>query len=385
MTIKRGMYHLIGGLILLVLMSGCTGESGGKGLLFKGRKPPAQGPPEGNSGRAPSMVSEKVPVVVQTVEPESLTRSVEVTGVLEGVTDIVMKSQVAGTVIEVYKQLGDWIDAGEEIGRIDNVDYAVQLKQAEANLLSAEASFKSIEMQMRATETLYREKSVSENEYVTAQSNLQKAQAARDGAEAALELAEKNYNNSRFLAPVSGYIVDLQLKVGETVTTGSPVCSIVDTRNLIVNTGVGESDIVYLKRGQKVKLRYRDGVERTGEIIGLGIKKSEDTANYPVKIELSNSDRLLFPGMIVRCSITTKTWKDVLSVSQNSIVTEYDTSYLFVVDEEGKAHRQQVVVGNRIGDNVVIEQGLQPGAVVVTNGIENLSEGTPVEIRVSIN
>jgi len=377
---RRGIYLLIGGLVLLLLLSGCTG-SGGKGLPFKKRKPPAQEPSEGYGGRALPGASEKVPVVVKRVTPGSLTRYVEVTGVLEGVTDIVMRSQVSGTVINVYKNLGDWIDAGEEIGRIDNVDYEVQLKQAKANVLSAEASFKALELQMQATETLYKEKSVSENEYMTAESNLQKAQAALDGAEAALELAKKDYNNSRFLAPVSGYIADLQLEVGETVTTGAAVCSIVNTKSLMVNTGVGESDIVYLGRGQKVVVRYGDTLERTGKIVGIGIKKSENTANYPVKIELPNPDRLLFPGMIVQCGIATKTWENVLYVSQNNVVKEYDTSYLFVVDDEGRAHRQRVVLGDRIGGDVIISEGLQPGAAVVTDGIENLSEGSAVEIR----
>jgi len=368
---KRGKYLLYSGLVLLFLVIGCTG-SGSKGLPFKKRKPPIQGPSGDYGGRDLPDASEKVPVIVKLVSPGSLTRYVQVTGILEGATDIVMRSQVSGTVIDVYKNLGDWVDAGEEIGRIDNIDYEVQLKQAKANVLSAEASFKALELQMQATETLYKEKSVSENEYMTSHSNLQKAQAALDGAEAALELAKKNYNNSRFLAPVSGYIADLQLEVGETVTTGAAVCSIVNTKSLIVNTGVGESDIAYLGRGQEVVVRYTDTIERKGKIVGIGIKKSENTANYPVKIELSNPDRLLFPGMIVQCSIATKTWKNVLYVSQNNVVKEYDTHYLFVVDEEGTAHRKRVVLGDRIDGNVIINEGLQPGAAVVTDGVENL-------------
>ncbi len=378
---KIGLYFLCGGLVLL-LTTGCTGAGGGKGSLFKKRKPPAQDPQQG-AYKEMSGTIKKVPVVVKRIKPGDLTRYTLVTGVLEGETDIVMKSQVSGTVIDVYKSLGDWIDAGEEIGRIDNTDYEVQLKQARANVLSAQASYKALELQMKATEKLYAGGNVSENEYMTAQSNLQKARAAQDGAEASLQLAEKNYNNSRFLAPVSGYIAGLSLEVGETITTGASVCSIVNTKRLVVNTGVGESDIVFLHRGQKVTVRYGNTIERPGRIAGIGIKRSENTANYPLKIELDNPDRKLYPGMIVQCSIETKTWKNVLYIPQKDLLEEYDQPYLFVVTDEEKAHKLRVVLGEKIGENVIVTQGLQPGMKVVTDGAENLTEGTVVDIRIT--
>ena len=333
--------------------------------------------------RAKKLDSKAVPVIVGVAKPGNITRYIFTNGTAQGITDITMKSQVNGTVEEVYKDLGEWVNKGDSIGKIDNTEYDAQFKQAKANLMAAGASYKSVKLQMKAAERLYKQKAISENEYISAQSNLQKAEAAVNGAEASLEIAQKNYNNSQFISPVDGYITDFSLKIGENISTGSPVCHIVNPKKLIINTGVGETDIMYLHEGQTVELDYREMVKKAGKIIGVGIKKKDNTATYPVKIELDNSDGKLYPGMIVECKIYTQTYKDVFYTSEDNLVRELDQTYLYIVTKDNKAKKVPVTLGEVIGENVIIKSGIERGMYIVTDGIENLSDGTQVEIKIT--
>ena len=378
---KRNLWiTIIPAILILLIAVGCNNL---------GKKPipekigSSQNAKEASFRSNKNVKNETIKVIVEVAKPRDITRYIYTSGITEGITDITMKSQVNGTVEELYKQLGDWINKGESIGKIDNIVYEAQLKQAEANLMSAQASYNSFKLQMKAAERLHKQKAISENEYISTKSNLQKAEAALKGAEASLKIAQKNYNNSKFISPVDGYITDLPLKIGETITAGSPVANIVNSKKLIVNTGVGESDILYLHKGQTVMLNYRDKIQKEGQIIGVGISKKNNTATYPVKIEVVNSNGRLFPGMVVTCKIYTQTYRNVFYTSEDNLIRELDQTYLYTVTEDNRAKKLAVTTGKVIEGNVIIKEGLKSGMRIVTDGIENLSDGTPVQIKIT--
>ena len=254
------------------------------------------------------------------------------------------------------------------------------MDQAKALLLAAEAAFENAELQIEASEVLYKNENISHAEYITAKSSLKNAQAGLDGAKAGVERAQRFYDNSRFVSPVSGFISNLPIRVGESIVNGQIVCGIVNSKKLVIRTGVGESDIVNLKRGLLVSVEYSDK-KFNGRIIGLGIKPLPNSASYPIEIELDNPNRELLPGMVVRCHILNKTYEDVIYVSANNVITLYDNSYVYVVDDDNRAHRRRVVLGDQIDRSYIIEDGLQTGEKLVIEGVESLNEGSLVEIR----
>jgi len=347
------------------------------GLIFIlsacGRKSRDQG--ESNTIR-------KVPVIVEEIKPRDLKEYIQLTGKLEGWTDIVMSSETNGKILELNKKLGDWVEKGEEIGRVDNLDYEIRLEQSKAALMAAEASLETAQMQMESSEKLYQQDKISKVEYSQAKSNLKNAQAALNGTQASLEQAQKAYDNSRFVAPVSGYIADLPIKVGEMLTAGVPICSIVDSKKLKIKTGVGESNIRKLKAGQKVNITYGNPDEiYIGNVSGIGIRPLRNTALYPVEIELDNPGNKLLPGMAVEARILANIYKNVFYTSLNNILQEYDNRYIFVIDEENIAHKKEVKLGYEVDEKVIILEGLLSGELLVVEGMDSLEEGALVEIR----
>mgnify|MGYP001214764359 CR=1 FL=1 len=354
-------------ILALVFILGC-GNSGDS-------PKPGPGNPNGN-------MMKKVPVIVKEIKPETLHRYIYITGKLEGKTDIVLSSETSGKVVEIYKKLGDWVNKGEEIGKIDNIYYKIKVEQAKANLMSAEAAYELASIQMGAADQLYSQGKISQAEYVQATSNLKKSQSAINDAKANLELAEKNFEYSRFISPVSGYITNLNIKIGEMISVGKPICSIVDTKTLLIKTGISESEVSFVKKGQEVLVNYRPlGKTVAGKITGIGIKPINGAGNYPIEIELPNKDGELYPGMVIEAKILSKIYENVIFTSINDLREEYDRYYAFVIIDKDKSKRVEVKLGDKVEENVIILEGLSEGDRLVTEGIENLDDGQVVEIR----
>lgn len=349
-------------------------------IMFGCGKKPAENPETSKKGK--NNIEKNIPVMVEKVKPKNLQQFIKVTGKLEGWTDIIMTAETSGKIIEIKKHLGDWIAKGEEVGRIDNKDYEIQVKQSEASVLAAEASYEAAELQMQASENLFQQNSISQVEYSQSKSTFKNALAGLNGAQAGLEKALKAYDNSRFLAPVSGFITDIPIEIGQTISFGQTVCSIVDSKKMIIKTGVGEKEVQKLKKGQRVTIS-NDGKEDVfyGKITGIGIKPVNNSASYPIEIEISNPKGKMLPGMVIEASIQSNVFKDVIYTSMNNIIQEYDDYFAFVITKENKAERREVILGEKVGENVIITSGIKINENLVIEGVENLEDGSVVDVR----
>jgi len=339
-------------------------------------------PAEDKSNKRSKQQQDKaISVMVEKVIPKNLEEYINFTGKLEGITDITLSSQTHGEVVEIYKKLGDWVKKGESIGNIDNTGHKNQLEQAKASLLAAEATLDVAEMQMQASEKLYKDQNISEAEYIQATSSFKSAKAGFNGAKAILENAQLNFDNSRFTAPVSGYIAEMNLEVGQAIAAGMQVCTIVDSRKLVIKTGIGESGIIYVKKGQQVEI-FHDSHPDTyiGTITGVGIKPVNGATNYPVEIIMDNPECKLFAGMVIEGRIRSNIHENVVFTSLNNIVQEYDQKYVFLI-EDNIARQRKITIGKKVGENVIITSGIEKGELLVIEGMENLEEGSSVEIR----
>jgi len=327
-----------------------------------------------------AMKEKEIIVMVQEMQPRDLDKYIRVTGKLEGFNDVNLTSEVSGKVIEIFKTLGDWVDKGEAIARIDNSDYENQLKQAEAVLMAAESSLEMANINLTVSNNLYKQDKISENELLQTKSNQKNAQAGFNGALANTESMRKRFENSQFTAPVSGYIAELNLEVGEMVSQGKIIAGIVNTKRLIIKSGVSESDIAYVKKGNLVNLSV-NGKSVPGKVTGVGIRPITGGNNYPVEIVLNNHDQMLYPGMVVESHIFSRTFKDVLFTSIENLREKYDNEFVYVITPENRAEIRIVTLGEKVANNVIISSGLETGDKLVIDGIDSLTEGALVDAR----
>jgi RND family efflux transporter MFP subunit len=323
---------------------------------------------------------EAILVMVQEMQPRDLDKYIKITGKLEGITDVNFLSETSGKVVEIYKKLGDWVNKGEAIGRVDNIDAENQLKQAEAALMAGEAALESANINFRVSQNLYNKEMISESDYLLAKSNQKNAQASHNGLQASLEIARKKFENSTFNAPVSGYLAEMNLEIGEMVSAGSLIAAIVNSKKLLIKTGVSESDIPYVKKGDRVIITHM-GKEYEAKVTGVGIRPKTGSNNYSVEIEMANPKGVLYPGMVIDGRIFSRTFKNVLYTSIENLREKYDQEFVYVVKSDNRVEMRIVELGEKVTNNIIVKSGLEVGDQLVIDGIDSVSNGSLVEVK----
>lgn len=333
-------------------------------------------------GKPNAMDNDNRPVVMVTeLALAPLDEYITVSGKLEGITDVTMSSEAGGRVLQLYKKLGDSVSKGERIGLVENDVLKLRLEQAEAALLSAQASFDNAQKNLNYAQTAHDRKLISEVEYNSALSAFKGAKAGLDGARAGQEAASQAVRNSYLIAAESGMISNLFVTSGQFINPGTPIATITNASTLILKTGVGETQISKLKKGQPVELKHPDMVNTfSGRVRGFGIKPMPNTSTYPVEIETSGAGGLL-PGMVVQAKILSNRYPDMLYVPIANLIKEYGRNYVFVIGEGNKARKVEIGLGRTVGEFVEIISGLNTGDKMVSTGYENLEDSTVVQVR----
>ncbi len=332
-------------------------------------------------GPATDTAEDIQPVTVEELTLRQLDDYITVSGKLEGATNVTMSSEATGLVLQITKKLGDRVSRGESLGRIDNQAYQDRLAQAEGGLASAQANLDTAQRNLNYAEASLKSKLISQVEYNNAMSAFRGAKAVLDGARAGIEQARMAVNGSKFIAPESGIISNLNIAAGQFIAAGMPVATIVNDSRLVLKTGVGESQISKLKKGQSAEIRYPGlSAPISATVRGFGISPLPGSATYPVEIEIAGTQGLL-PGMVVSAKILTERYNDLLYSSLTYFSNEFGRTYVYVIDAKNIARKREVTLGRVIGEYVLIESGVEPGDIIVTSGAENLEEGSKVEIR----
>jgi RND family efflux transporter MFP subunit len=324
-----------------------------------------------------------VSVNSQTLILRDLPEYIKISGSLEAETDVVMISELSGKLVKLNKVLGDWVNRNETIGEIDSEVIRIQLKQAEAAVLSAEASYLTARNNLTASENLYERNIISAAEYEAAVTAEKGAKAQYEGASAQLMQIEKMLDNAMIRAPVSGYISELPITLVNYISPGAILCRIVNSNTLMIKTGVGKTVVKQLQRDQKVMLTTKTGEQHfEGTIKGFGVAPMLGSVNYPIEIKIKNDIGLL-AGEIVEANILLKMHEDVFVTVQNALVTEFDHTFLYFINHENTIERKEIMVEKVIDDQIIIS-GVAEGDRIVVIGTENIEDGMIVEIRQEI-
>ena len=324
--------------------------------------------PAGTNGPVTDMVTEG-----------TFTTTVEAKGQLKPISASVVSPSVDGTVAQINVQAGQSVNEGDVLMTIKNdaLDNAVSEAQravaaAQEDLNNAKATLAAAQA-APATDgdgsTGPSDASTNANAVSTAQRNLASAQATLEQATA--KAAERTVK-----APSSGNIVELNAKVGATVTggtimgegdtSGGKQCmQIADLSKMKVTVQVGEKDIAKIAVGQSANVTYPafPDIVSQGTVTAIASVANSDTANggggsvtFNVDILIEAPDARLKPGMTAEVSVVTEQLDDVVMVSTMALMTEDGEHYYvnLATDSEGKKTRRVKVTVVTQNDNEAV-------------------------------
>lgn len=316
-------------------------------------------------------------VLVEPVKNEPIVRTIRLSGKAEGLVDIDVMGDISGRIVSLNKQLGDYVYAGQEIGRIESAQYEFSFKQAEAQLIAAEASHRSKEMQLATDSLLFKQESISEHGLLNSFNQYQLSLASWKGAQAQLEQSRRMLERAVLKSPATGYIAYLPIQVGENIQANSVIYSIVDDSQIIVRTGIGQNYINMVEPNDLVQITCNaNNLQVKGIVKRVGRSAKIGNSLYPIEIEFKNPGKMK-SGMIINLELEKATLESMIAVKFSVIEQRYDNRFVYLV-KDNKATLREVKLGDMVGDFVIITEGLEPNDLVIVDSAGKLSEGQPV-------
>lgn len=262
--------------------------------------------------------------------------TVTATGTVNAVTNVLVGTQVSGTIKNIYVDFNSPVKKGQLIAQIDPATFQAQVNQARANLLSSKANLEKAEATLVDTKrTMDRNRELfsknlisrsdldtSETNYETAKASVSAAKSQVSQTNAALEFAETNLRYTRILSPVDGVVISRNVDVGQTVAASfqTPTLFTIaqDLTKMQIDTNVDEADIGKVIVGQDVEFTvdaYPD-VTFKGKVwqVRNAPITIQNVVTYDVVIIVGNPELKLKPGMTANVSIIISTKKDILKI-----------------------------------------------------------------------
>jgi multidrug resistance efflux pump len=180
--------------------------------------------------------------------------------------------RISGPVIQVAVKDNQEVKQGDLLFEIDPADYKAQVQIAQGQVLNAEANLKQREQEMARQKDLFERRVSAVQDYQNAQDNLSAAQAQAETARANLQLAQLNLSYTRISAPVNGYVTNMNISPGTYVSAGKQLTALVDTSSFWVAAYFKETQLPFIKVGEKAKVTLLGHREHPieGEVRSIG-------------------------------------------------------------------------------------------------------------------
>jgi len=311
-----------------------------------------------------------VAVRIATVEKKTVDQDYSANGNFIPKQELNFLSENAGRVSAIYVDEGARVTKGQTLARIDAEIINTDRETAQATYQNA-----------------VRDQARYQSSFGTGgvtQQQLDQAKLATQNAKLRLQASQRKVSDANIKSPINGIINKRYIEVGAFVNTqGTQLFEIVDVSKLKLKVNVSESQVVNLKIGDEIDIRSSvfPNDKFSGKVTFIAAK-ADATLNFPVEIELENSNKnTLKAGMYGTAIFRAPKQAPSILIPRTSFVGSVSSNQVFVLDKSNNTSKLRTVVAGRIlGENVEILEGLKEGESVIISGQINLAEGTAISV-----
>lgn len=341
----------------------------------------------GKQGAGPGMQAPATPVTTATVSKEVVTGIRSYPSNVVPLQETEIRAEVSGYITNIYVADGAYVSKGQRLYEIDRVRYAAAVDQARANMEIAKANLARVEKDLQRYEKLADQDAIAKQtlDYAYTDVNNQKAQV--QAAQAALTTARTNLQRSVIVAPFSGNIGISQVRTGALVSAGTTLLNTVSSTNPIaVEFQINEKEIPEFtglqtgKSSTKINLTLPDGstYSSLGRISTIDRAVDSQTGTLKVRASFDNPANTLRAGLNLTLNVESTTAHEEMVIPYRAIFEQLGTFSVYAVTDSSTVDLKQVSLGQKLGDKVVITNGLQVGERIVVDGVAALKQGAKV-------
>lgn len=316
-------------------------------------------------------------------------------GQAKATQEVDLSFRVAGPLVTFPVNVGDKVNKGEEVARIDPRDFEVDLRNAEGQLDKAKAVLQKAETDYERFVRIKKRDAGAVSQALIDRSfqQVESSKAEIRSLEASVDAARDQLNYTRLKAPFDGIVTSTYVENHEDVKAKQPIVRLIDHSEIEMIVNIPENLIShadYLETAGKVlKVRFDSFPDREieAQIKEIGKEASKTTRTYPVTLVMDQPEDIkILPGMAGNAASTVPPaemqGQSQVVIPETAVFSpDENNTYVWVIDDKAKTvNKREVKTGKLLDSGIEVLEGVQPGEWIATAGVHYLKEGQQVRI-----
>jgi membrane fusion protein, multidrug efflux system len=335
------------------------------------------------------------PPVVQVADvvATNAPMAIEIIGQLDSPQNVEVRARVEAFVENVLFTEGTEIKAGAPLFLLDKKPFEERLAAANGMLAEAKAALNKYEKDVARLQPLAEKRAIPQQDLDNAVASVDVGKATVLSAKARVESATLDLGYCDVRAPTNGLIGAKMVSIGELVGKGQPTLLATMSSLDPIWFYCAVSEVQYLKAENEVRrtgkqiselpvsLILADGSVHPakGKFVFIDRAVDAKTGTLRVRAEFANAQKLLRPGMFSRIKVDLGVRPDSILVPERAVAELQGKNFVWVIGADNKATQRPVKVGETLGENVLVTEGLKNGDRIVTEGLQKVREGAIVQ------
>lgn len=309
-----------------------------------------------------------------------------------------VRARVEGFLEQMKFEEGTYVKRGQVLFVINQDQYKAKADKARAQLKKDEATARKAERDLERIRPLYEQNAASQLDLDNAIAAYETAVASVGMSQADLDQAEQELSYTIVTSPISGHISERHVDLGTLVGTGaqSLLATIVKSDTVLVDFSMTALDYLRSKE-RNVNIGQQDTTRSWQPTVTITLADNSvypykglvdfaepqvnpETGTFSVRAEMANPNHVLLPGQFTKVRLLLDVMEDATVVPQKSLIQEKGASYIYVMRRDSTVERRYIEVSAEFGNNMVVERGIIPGEMVVTEGVNKLTPGIKVTV-----
>ena len=323
-----------------------------------------------------------MPVKVMEAKATPVNETSEYVATLKSRDSAVIMPQVEGQITQIYVHSGDKVSAGSALMEIDPLKQQATVKSQESARAAQEAQLNWAKQQYQRSEGLAAAGVVSKQDLDQAKATMDAAQAQMDALNAQVREQEVQLHYYKVVAGRSGIIGDIPVRIGDRVTTSTQLTTVDQPGSLEAYVYVPVERSAELKMNLPVQILDSSGkVLANTRVTFISPQVDNTTQTVLVKARIPNSNDVLRQAQFIRARLIwgTRQSPEVPILAVTRLAGQY---FAFVAEPQNGgafvAKQKPLTIGETVGNNYEVREGLKPGDKVIVSGTQFLVDGVPV-------
>jgi membrane fusion protein (multidrug efflux system) len=339
--------------------------------------------------KGPGPVNVKVQQIIET----NAVYYDEYPATVVAINQVELRPQVNGYITGIHFVEGEHVKKGQQLYSIDQQQYEAGYQQSLANVAVQQANLDRAKKDVDRYHELAKHDAVAKQLVDNADATYEAAKKQVDASNATVRSVQTLVRYTTITAPFDGTIGISMVKLGTSVSSGTTILNTVSSDNPIAaDISIDQKEIFRFTQLQQAKPGLSDSTFRLtfngevyahpGKILVIDRAVNSQTGTIIIRLQFPNPDNLLRTGMSGTVRVLNNKSQKSMLIPYKAVTEQLGEYFVYVVKvDSNKVSQQRVSLGKQVDRNIVIKTGLKDGDTIVTEGVQNLREGSLIAVK----